>query len=81
MSSNYLTDGENLSTLPSILPSLSVRARLHFSLQDPCFTMFNNSSNIVIQGGTFIFFGNSDGTSLGRCSSTYISTLANLGIS
>ena len=33
--------------------------------------MFSGSPNIIIQGGTFIVVGNTDSTSLGRCSSTF----------
>ena len=43
--------------------------------------MFNNSSNVIVQGGTFIIVSNADRDSLGRCPSTWISTLANLKIS
>ena len=41
--------------------------------------MFGGSSNIIIQGGTFIIGSNIDSADLGRCPLTWISTIANLG--
>ena len=43
--------------------------------------MFSGSSHFIIQGGTFISAGNIDSASLSRCPLTWISMLANLGIS
>ena len=66
----------------------SNREKISFDLpctsQAPCFfcaTMFNGSSNIIVQGGIFIIAGNVDSAraSLGRCSLTWTSMLANLG--